>query len=174
MEEIARREQDRASLRERLKTALRETQEPEVARARKLGRQPVSSSPSPVSSSCLAQDRKTAEGILACALPRLRAEVDHLDSGKKIPPPSHRPVQRDRLLGISRIGRGCTPGEAALVRLLVKHQFDMEKAGQDGSVSMAVINEMLQEPAVSLAIRNWRGWRRLPPPCPPKKVRPYR
>ncbi len=174
MEEIAKREQDKAALRERLKTALQETQELEAARARKRGRQPPPSSPSSGSSSPLAQDRKSAEQVLACALPRLRGEVDHLDSGKKIPPPSHRPVQRDRLLGISRIGRGCTPGEAALVRLLVKNQFDLEEASRDGSVSVAVINEMLQEPAVDLAIRNWRGWKRLPPPCPPKKVRPYR
>jgi hypothetical protein len=125
------------------------------------------------SSSPPVSDLQEAEKVLAAALPRLRAELDHLDSGKKIPPPASRPRQRDRLLGIHRIRRGCTPGEAALVRLLVKHAFEIEKVAQEAGVSTDVIKKMSQEPAVALAIQHWHEWRRLPPACSPQKLKRY-
>mgnify|MGYP006955698053 CR=1 FL=1 len=63
---------------------------------------------------------------------------------------------------------------AALVRLLVKHQFDLVAAAEEVKIGVEVLAEMMKEPAVDLAIRNWRHHRRLPPPCAPGKVRPYR
>lgn len=114
-----------------------------------------------------------AERVLAAALPRLRAEVDHLDTGEKIPPPSSRPRRRDRLLDIRRIRRGCTPGEAALVRLLVKHHFDLDAAAEEVKVPVALMEKMKKTTAVDLAIQNWIDCGRLPPPCSPKKLRPY-
>jgi hypothetical protein len=114
-----------------------------------------------------------ADWVLAQALPHLRAEVDHLDSGKKIPPPRSRPRRKDRLLGIGRIRRGCTAGEAALVRLLVKFSFDATKVADDIGLSVGAITKMMREPPVALAVQNWHRHRRLPPPCPADKVKPY-
>lgn len=114
-----------------------------------------------------------AERILAAALPRLRAELDHLDSGEKIPPPVSRPRRRDRILGIGRIRRGCTPGEAALVRLLVKHRFDLDAAAEEVKVPTGLLEKMKKTTAVGHAIQNWIDCGRLPPPCAPKKLRPY-
>jgi len=114
-----------------------------------------------------------ADWVLAQALPRLRAELDHLDSGEKIPPPASRPRRKDRLLGIGRIRRGCTAGEAALVRLLVKFNFDITRVADDVGPSVGAIAKMMREPPVALAIQNWRRHRRLPPPCAFDKVKPY-
>ncbi len=119
-------------------------------------------------------DLAAAEKLLAAALPRLRAELDHLDSGDKIPPPASRPRQRDRLLGIGRIRRGCTPGEAAMVRLLVKHRLDLAAAAAEAKVPVFLAEKMRKTTAVDLAIKNWIDWGRLPPPCAPKKLRPYK
>jgi hypothetical protein len=137
-----------------------------------------SSSSSPTSTSpgaprSLVHSDEAAEWVLAQALPQLRAELDHLDSGKKIAPPTSRPRSSDRLHDIGRIRRGCTPGEAALVRLLVKHGFDIEKAAEEIGLSVRVLMKMKKETSVDLAIRNWHDEQRLPPPCSEKKLRPY-
>ncbi|MBK9515829.1 MAG: HNH endonuclease [Anaeromyxobacter sp.] len=119
------------------------------------------------------RDLVAAEKVLAAALPRLRAELDHLDSGEKIPPPASRPCRRDRLLDLGRIRRGCTPGEAAVVRLLVKHHFDLDAAAGEVKVPVGLMAKMKKTTAVDLAIQSWLDCGRLPPPCSPKKLRPY-
>lgn len=111
--------------------------------------------------------------VLERALPQLRKELDHLDSGEKIPPPASRPRKKDRLLGIGRIRRGCTPAEAALVRLLVKHGFDVSKVSNETRLAPHALKKMMSETAVALAIENWHRHGRLPPPCSPKKLKPY-
>lgn len=119
-------------------------------------------------------DLVAAEKVLAAALPRLRAELDQLDSGEKIPPPASRPRRQDRLLDIGRIRRGCSPGEAALVRLLVKNRLDLAAAAAEAKIPVFLAQKMRKTTAVDLAIKNWIDWGRLPPPCPPKKLRPYK
>lgn len=162
----AQREQERA----RVRKALEESRAWVAAEAKKKNRPPPT--PPPVLPS-RAEQRLSAETTLAAFLPALRAGMDHLDSGAKIPPPSSRPKRKDRLMGIQRIRRGCTPAEAALVRLLVMFAFDVEAAADDIQISPHVIRDIMQESSVCLAIENWRGYRRLPPPSSPAKLRPY-
>jgi hypothetical protein len=119
-------------------------------------------------------DLAAAEKVLAAALPRLRSELDRLESSQKIPPPASRPLRRDRLLDIGRIRRGCSPGEAALVRLLVKNRLDLAAAAAEVKIPLVLAQKMRKTTAVDLAIKNWIDWGRLPPPCSPKKLRPYK
>lgn len=121
----------------------------------------------------LDKELKNAEIALAGLLPALRRELDNLDSGEKIPPPESRPRMSDRLLDIRRTRRGCTPGEAALVRLLVKHRFSVENVAREAGLSERAVRAMMHEPAVDLAMEHWRDYRRLPPPCSPKRLKRY-
>jgi hypothetical protein len=59
------------------------------------------------------------------------------------------------------------------VRLLVKHKLDVGEVSNETRLSPHVITRMMGEPAVALAIENWQHHRRLPPPCSPKKLKPY-
>lgn len=112
--------------------------------------------------------------VLERMLPQLRAQLDHLYTGKKIPPPAGRPRKKDRLLGIGRLRRGCTPAEAALVRLLVKNSFAVSLVSNETRLPVRVLAKMMTEPAVALAIEHWHHHRRLPPPSSAKKLKPYR
>ena len=131
------------------------------------------SSASPDSPAAGPAKSKDAEAVLAAELPRLRSEIDWLESSEKIPPPTSRPKQRDRLKSVDRIRRGCTEGEAALVRLLVKHNFDRDLAAAEVDLLRAALDRMMTTSAVTLAVRNWLCHRRLPPPSTSKTLRPY-
>ncbi len=82
-------------------------------------------------------------------------ELDHLDSGEKIPPPAARPRRRDRLLDIGRIRRGCSPGEAAFVRLLVRHRIDLAVAAAEVKIPVFLAQKTRKTTAVDLATKNW-------------------
>lgn len=154
---------------ETIRAALESSRAFTAERAKKLGKKP--SLPGDLPS--LLSDRDSAENQLRAMLPALRAEIDPLDSGEKVPFTSTRPKRRDRLLGLKKIRRGCTPGEAALVRLLVKHGFDRDEAAQEAHLDRRIIDDLAKEPAVSLAIERWLAYRRLPPPSSSAKLKRF-
>ncbi len=115
-------------------------------------------------------EEPSVEEVLTAVLQRLKPVIDKLESSTKIPPPTARREQRDRLLRIGRIRRGCTPGECGLVYSLVDQGFDRDAVAADVKLPRAAIDKLMREPAVCLAIERWTKYQRLPKPSTPTKL----
>lgn len=113
------------------------------------------------------------EAVLAGMLPALRVEIDPQASKTKMPRRGSQPRTGDRLLGISTMRRGCTPGEAAFVRLWVKTKGDLRTMAMLSGLRERDLRRLLSRPPVDDGITNWRKFKRLPPPSSPKKLRVY-
>ena len=51
--------------------------------------------------------------------------------------------------------------------------LDLAAAAAEVKIPVVLLEKMKKTTAVDLAIQNWFDWGRLPPPCSPKKLRPY-
>ncbi len=134
-----------------------------LLRRGKLSRSPSSSSRPPSDGN----EQRQAEKKLMAALPRLVAEVDHLDSGRPIPRVTTRRRRSDIKLGLGKRAerRGCTPVEAALVRTLVKNEGaedPAEAAAAELEIPLGILKKLKERPSVDLALSRWRDYGRLP------------
>ena len=118
------------------------------------------------------EEDREAEIRLAALLPALRQEDDEHEEGANIPPPSSRHHQGDRLLGIHPFRRGCTPGEAAFVRVFIGFSA-LKTMAESLGLDEPVLRRVFNRPTVRMAIDNWRQFGRLPPPNSFKKLRVY-
>lgn len=146
----------------------------EVAKLLRRGKlsRPSSSAPRPPMEG---DELRAAEKKLKDALPRLIEELEHLDSGQPIPRVTTRRRGSDIKLGLGKRAerRGCTPAEAALVRLLVKYERaenPEEAAAAELEIPPGLVKKMKARPSVDLALTRWRDYRRLPPSGPRKKM----
>lgn len=119
------------------------------------------------------EEDQEVEARLAALLPALRLEDEERQEGAApIPPPSSRHHQRDRLLGLQPVRRGCTPGEAAFVRVFIEF-MDLKTMAEALKLPEPALRRIFRRSAVNLALENWRHHRRLPPPSSYKKLRVY-
>lgn len=122
----------------------------------------------------LAQQLREAETILDIAFDGLEEVTRHLDSGMPIPKTKTAGSSVDRTsrsLKIEPIRLGCWRSEAALVRLLARHErpdgtFDLDAAGAEVDIHPALFRHFLKRPAVAVAVERWRRYRRLPKASP--------
>lgn len=122
----------------------------------------------------LAQQVRDAETILDIAFDGLDEVTRHLDSG--VPIPKTKTVgssvdKTSRSLKIEPIRLGCWRSEAALIRLLARHErpdgtFDLDAAGAEVDIHPALFRYFLKRPAVAVAVERWRRYRRLPKASP--------
>lgn len=122
----------------------------------------------------LAAQLREAELILDIAFDALDLVTRPLDSRSPIPKARGAGSSRDRAslaAGVGPIRLGCWRSEAALVRLLARHErpdgsFDLVAAGAEVDIHPALFAHFLRRPAVAVALERWRDHRRLPKPCP--------
>lgn len=123
----------------------------------------------------LAKQLREAELVFDLAFDALDQVTKTLDSGAPIPKTKSAGSSIDRTsraLGLAPIRLGCLRSEAALVRLLARHElpdgtFDLKAAGAEVDVHPALLPHFLRRPAVAIAVERWRRYRRLPKACPP-------
>jgi hypothetical protein len=128
----------------------------------------------PGAGTSLAAQLREAELVLDIAFDALDLVTRPLDSRIAIPKARSAGSSRDRAsraAGVAPIRLGCWRSEAALVRVLARHErpdgsFDLVAAGAEVDIHPTLFSHFLKRPAVAVALDRWRGYRRLPKPSP--------